>query len=485
MRNFLILMIVLSSVSSAPKKKKIDYVDGVAVLTSDNFNDFIQSHKYVFVKFYAPWCGHCKQMAPGYARLAKQFQAESKNIVLAKVDSTLEGEISEEFEVRSYPTLKFFMHGEPIEYENDRNEKAIEEWINKQMNISIPVLESESEIQKIENSHIAVLLTCPSKNDPWISKLKILAANNDKIPFYVTHIPNAKDLFETRGNVNLVIFRDFDDKRKILSIGEDSTMNTVKEFFDLVKKPLILNLEDNAQEIFSKSLTTMIVFTNEKDSETLKILTEIANIRRNEMLFAYASISEGVGKKIAEHIGVTEEDQNAVRIIKFQGKDILKYKPDVVNKESLLKFMDNFKAGKLRPYLKSQPLPKNEKKAVKMIVADNFDDLVLKSNKHVFMVVHSPGCGHCEKMMPAWTKLASKLIKVPEMLIAKFDGVANEHPSLTIKGFPTVYLYKLRQKKKPIEYQGAKTFQAMVQFLEKELDRDLIFAEDMDLDDGL
>ncbi|XP_024545889.1 probable protein disulfide-isomerase A6 [Selaginella moellendorffii] len=80
----------------------------VVVLTPDNFEQVVRQGRGALVEFYAPWCGHCKKLAPEYEKVATAFKGE-KGVVIAKLDADAHKDLASKYDISGYPTVKFFL----------------------------------------------------------------------------------------------------------------------------------------------------------------------------------------------------------------------------------------------------------------------------------------------------------------------------------------------------------------------------------------
>ena len=103
------------------------------VINLDEDNGQVKSDKSWFIKFFAPWCGHCQRLAPVWSEL-NRLHSDELNVGL--VDCTSEGgkPLCSKMEVRGYPTLLFFAAEEQeggakaIKYQGQRTREHLEEF---------------------------------------------------------------------------------------------------------------------------------------------------------------------------------------------------------------------------------------------------------------------------------------------------------------------------------------------------------------------
>jgi protein disulfide-isomerase A1 len=227
---------------------------------------------------------------------------------------------------------------------------------------------------------------------------------------------------------------------------------------------------ETAPEIFESAIKKQVLlFVTKNDSETvLPEFQEAAKSFKAKLIFVSVDLdNEDYGKPVAEYFGVSG---NGPKLLGYTGnEDPKKYFFDgEIKSDNIKTFGEDFLNDKLKPFYKSEPIPEQNDGDVKIVVGDNFDEIVLDESKDVLLEVYAPWCGHCQALEPMYNKLAKHLQSIDSLVIAKMDGSANEHPRAKAEGFPTILFFPSGKKTlEPIPVDADRTVVAFYKFLRK------------------
>ncbi|CAH9138253.1 unnamed protein product [Cuscuta epithymum] len=449
---------------------KVDEKD-VFVLTDRNFSDFVESNKYVMVEFYAPWCKHCQNLAPEYAAAATELKPE--NVALVKVDATKENELAENYEVQGFPSVFFFVDGEHKPYNGPRTKGAIVTWIKKRIGPGVYNITSTEDAERILTTESKFVLGFfDSLVGPTSEELAAASKLEDDINFFQTDDPNVAKLFHIEPTVErptLVMLKK--EEEKVAHYEGVFKKSDIVAFVSANKLPLVITFtRESAPLLFESPIKKQVMlFTTANDTATfLPIFQNAAKFFKGKLLFVYIKMDdEEVGRPVADYFGV---DGDASKVLGYSGNDDpKKYIFDrEITLENIKEFAADFVEDKLKPFYKSDPIPETNEDDVKIVVGNNFEEIVLDNSKDVLLEVYAPWCGHCQALEPTYNKLAKHLRSIESLVIAKMDGTTNEHPKAKAGGFPTLLFFPAGNKSSdPITVDSDRTVVALYKFIKK------------------
>jgi protein disulfide-isomerase A6 len=114
----------------------------VVDLDSKNFDSVVlKSGKPALVEFFAPWCGHCKNLAPVYEELGTNFAHANEKVTIAKVDADNHKDLGKRFGVSGFPTLKWFdgKSDKPVDYDGGRDLESLAKWVTDKTGLKMKV----------------------------------------------------------------------------------------------------------------------------------------------------------------------------------------------------------------------------------------------------------------------------------------------------------------------------------------------------------
>merc|ERR1719420_1268995 len=347
-------------------------------------------------------------------------------------------------------------------------------------------LETAEELKKFtEDNDIAIVGFYKESSSAEAKVFLSTADNMDDYPFAI--VADQAVAKENGVDSGIVLFKKFDEGKAVYE-GEVSE-DLLTKFIAGNALPLVVEFnQDTAQKIFSGEVKSHLLLFLSASAEDFSAKTDIARgiakDHKGEMLFVTINTDEEDHKRIMEFFGMEESELPSMRIIRLE-EDMSKFKPDSteLSEDNIRSFIKAYLAGDLKAHLMSEEVPEDwDKEPVKVLVGKNFEEVAKDTGKDVLVEFYAPWCGHCKQLMPTWDKLGEKYKDSETVVIAKMDSTANEVEDVKIQGFPTIKLFK-KGDNKIIDYNGERTLDGLVKFLESDGVDGAAADDDMDEDE--
>ncbi|KAH3795949.1 probable protein disulfide-isomerase A4 [Dreissena polymorpha] len=454
--------------------------EAVVTVTKDNFEEFINSQELVLVEFYAPWCGHCKSLAPEYEKAAQSLKYHDPPIPLGKVDATVETELAQRFDVSGYPTLKMFRRGKPQEYKGGRDQFGIVDYMHKQSGEAAKLLSTLEAVKKLQDTEQPTVVGFFDNLEDAKLRLYMDVANEkrDDLTFGYTLLSEARDLYRVNPG-SVVMFTPekfhtkFEPKYHVLKTA-DSDQAAMLKFITEHQTPLVGQYSTQTDKFyaeFSKTFLCIAFFTvdwsfDHRDATQLWRHKVAAVAKDNrDVKFAIAN-EEDYMTGLMKEMGLADSGEE-FNIGCF--KDFRKYRMEPMDEfdaDEINNFLKKLRKGKLEPQIKSQPIPKKSSGPVTVVVGKTFDKIVGDKSKDVLIEMYAPWCGHCKNLEPIYKDLAKALKKEKNLVIAKMDATANDIPDqYKVEGFPSIYYAPANNKESPLKFDGDRTVEGFTKYL--------------------
>jgi len=439
----------------------------VVVLTKDNFDKVVNEADTILVKFYAPWCGHCKHLAPEYIKAAEILEKDGEGVILAEVDATEETELANRFDVHGYPTLYVFHKGEKTEYRGPREANGIVKYMRAQAGPAAKPLKTEEDFNKFIGRSEDIKFVAFTKADSSIGKTFVKLANTlrENFVFGITEPTEAR-------KDKIVAFRNFGPEEKEVEFAGKNNVDDLRKWVQEVSIPLAGAYNANTKSRYG-SLPILFLYREKltHDPSGIRYMTNrlrpIAKEFKGKLHFVACDKEDN---KNFDEMGMKLDKDVKYQVAIEDGEKL--YKSDIkeLKKDEIKAFVQLFLDGKAEQYIKSEEIPAPAKSGeVEVIVGKTFDEIISKTETDTLIAAYAPWCGHCKALLPTWEKLAKKYnVDGSKVRIAKIDATNNFVPStFEVHGFPSIFWVPAGKGNAPVKYEGSRDQEDFEKYINK------------------
>ncbi|KAK4754303.1 hypothetical protein SAY87_002407 [Trapa incisa] len=443
-------------------------------LNTDSYRKVIEKNEYVLLLGYAPWCQRSAELMPQFAEAATTLKELGNPVVMAKLDAERYPKAASSLEIKGFPTLLLFTNGTSQFYTGGYSGEDIVIWTRKKTGVPVIRLNSVPEAEGfLKKNHIFVLGLFEKYKGPNYEEFIKAAKTDNELQFVeLSDVEVARVLFPDVAISNNFLGIVKSEHEQYTKFEGAFERKKILQFLAINKFPLVTKLtEANSIRVYSSPVKLQLfVFAEEDDlQKLLEPLQDVARKFKSKIMFVFVDIKdENLAKPFLTLYGL--EDTRDIVVAAFDNKISSKYllEADPIP-NNIEDFCSRLLSGALSPFFKSQPVPNDADASIKVVVGKTFNELILESPKNILLEVYTPWCINCEVTSKEVEKLAKHFKDSNNLVIARIDASANEHPKLQVSDYPTLLFYPARDKSNPTKLSTKTSLKDKANFINKHL----------------
>ncbi|KAG1056481.1 hypothetical protein G6F43_001628 [Rhizopus delemar] len=295
-----------------------------SITSSEELKAITENKEPWFIKFYAPWCGHCKNLAPEWIQVANRLK---NRVNVGEVNCDANKDLCNEYQISGLPTLKYFVHGTSIQYYGERVADPLVEFAMDYSNTAVRgVRRDEAFDDLLKKNDVNLIYVTENKEKKDIERLERIAPSYlQSLPFYTTMDPKTTQrLGLTQEQLPAIT---------ILKDGHQFVYNNEEDLASWIEKhskPLVTSIQShNSNQILRKQHGTVVLglFATD-DLDSLKALRKLAaECTEDDVLFAYLD-SWAYANFVSRMYGISVMQLPAVVLLQPQQQQYYKFIKD-------------------------------------------------------------------------------------------------------------------------------------------------------------
>ncbi len=459
----------------------------VVILTDDTFEQTLKDKPIVMVKFFAPWCGHCKSFAPEYEKAAKKAKEDGKPYVIAELDATIHKKAAEKEGIQGFPTVKLYLNGKSMDYNGDRTAEAVLNFIDKKTSPPSTELKTAADVKaKKEVKGLRCILAVA--DDKSLTEYTEVAKQIEDYAFYHAPLKVVKEVFPEAEANQIVLLKDFDEGKAIYT--DELKADKITEFLEMHMIPTVTEVTQKViEQVFrGNAKKGVFLFRSPSDANAKTYEAEFKKLatalKSKELVFVQTDIKDGWGQRVANFFGIDEASLPVLEIVEMK-EEVLRYRHSGALTEAAMKtFIESFKKGTAPRFLKSEPEPSENPGPVYKVVGKTFKSEVLDNDSDVIVKFYAPWCGHCKKLEPVFKSLADSLSENKKLKFFEIDSTKNDVEGHPINGFPVIKFFPGKDKANVHTYNGDRSEGDIAKFIKEKASYPVDIPELKSKDEG-